>query len=103
LQKLEANLVKPEDASENIHNSVNSALITNQGSEKDLNAAADRIGRLDAERIKRIDQLKAEKAEIERLLPPSLVTLIEQVERAKRIKDSLSEMTKATRTGLINV
>ena len=102
LQKLEANLVKPEDASENIHNSVNSALITNQGSEKDLNAAADRIGRLDAERIKRIDQLKAEKAEIERLLPPSLVTLIEQVERAKRIKDSLSEMTKAT-SGLNSV
>ncbi len=98
LQRLETRLTAPAKANENIHGTVNAALGTGQGTERDLDAVAKRMSVLDTERTAQIARLKAEKATIEGSLPPSLVELIERVERAKRIKDTLAQVTRLTRS-----
>jgi recombinational DNA repair ATPase RecF len=94
LQKLEARITPAAKASENIHGTVSTPLGTGQGTERYLSAVAERIAKLDADRTAQVVQLKAEKAVIESSLPPSLVTLIEQVERAKRIKTALAQIIR---------
>jgi DNA repair exonuclease SbcCD ATPase subunit len=98
LQKLEAKLIAPANASENLYNKVNSALRTGQGTERDLRAVSERISKLDEARAEQLTRANAEKALIEGSLPPSLVALIEQVERAKRIKATLMQMGALTQS-----
>jgi recombinational DNA repair ATPase RecF len=94
LQKLEARLIPLAKANDNVYGTVNTALGTGQGTERDLKAIVERLSKLDAERNAQIAQLKAEKGTIEGSLPSSLVMLIEQVEQAKRIKSALEQLTR---------
>jgi DNA repair exonuclease SbcCD ATPase subunit len=90
LQKLEAGLVKPVQTSEIQYAKINNLMTTGQGTQADLDAAISHLATLEAARIDRLQVLNAEKATIQGSLPPSLVSLIEQVERAKRIKSQLT-------------
>jgi len=96
LQKLEAKLTATANASENLFKKVNGALEMGQGTERDLTTVSERISKLDEARVEQLAGLKLEKTSIERSLPPSLVALIEQVERAKRIKATLVQMGSLT-------
>jgi hypothetical protein len=91
LQKLETRLSTPGTLSENMHVKINANLAAGQGTVDDLNAVTNRLAKLDEARTSEIAQLKANKAVIEAAPPPSLVTLIEQVERAKRVKNALTQ------------
>ncbi len=98
LLKLETKLVKPADVSNNQHGRIHTAMASGSGTEADLDAGIARLKVMEAARIARLQELKAQKSLIEGSLPPSLVTLIEQVEGAKRIKAALTEISKVSDT-----
>ncbi|MGB2645137.1 MAG: AAA family ATPase [Candidatus Acidiferrum sp.] len=52
------------------------------------------LTKLDTSRKDQIEKLRSEKQSLENSLPPSLVVLTEQVERAKRIRDNLSNLAR---------
>jgi hypothetical protein len=93
LQKLETRLSTPTTADENIHGKINLTLSSGQGTEDGLNTVVARLVKLDEARTALIAQLQSDKTRIEKSLPPSLVTLIEQVERAKRVKNALAQIS----------
>ena len=94
LLKLEAKLVKSADFGQNQHGRLNTAMASGLGTETDLEAGLSRLKVMESARIARLVELKAQKSSIESSLPPSLVTLIEQVEKAKRIKAALTQIAK---------
>jgi hypothetical protein len=96
LQKLEAKLVRPGDAGTNLHGKLQGLLTSGQGTELEVDTGIARLQFLELARVTRLSELQAEKATIQGSLPPSLVHLIEQVERAKRIKGALQSVIKLT-------
>ena len=96
LQKLEAKLVKPADAGTNQHAKLHGLLTAGQATELDVDTGIARLQLMELARGTRWSELETEKAALQGSLPPSLVHLIEQVERAKRIKDSLQSAIKLT-------
>lgn len=96
LQKLEAKLVKPADASTNQHGKLHGLLTAGQETELDVDTGIARLQLMELARTTRLSELQTEKTTIQGSLPPSLVHLIEQVERAKRIKSSLQSVIKLT-------
>jgi DNA repair exonuclease SbcCD ATPase subunit len=96
LQKLEAKLVKPADAGTNQHGRLHGLLTAGQATVLDVDTAIARLQLMELARVTRLSELQAEKVTIQGSLPPSLVHLIEQVERAKRIKGSLKSVIALT-------
>jgi DNA repair exonuclease SbcCD ATPase subunit len=96
LQKLEAKLVKPADASKNQYGKLHNLMTSGQVTELDVDTGIARLQLMELVRGNRLQELQTEKANIQGSLPPSLVHLIEQVERAKRIKTSLTQVISLT-------
>ena len=92
LQKLEAKLVPPADAGENRHSVIHGIMASGQGTEVELDIGLFRLIQMEAKRNARLQELQAERAALQKSLPPSLVSLIEQVERAKRIKAAVTQV-----------
>lgn len=68
-------------------------------SRDDLQLALDHVIALEATRISLLTQLCAEKELLEKELPPSLVSLTEQVQVAKSLRDALQEHSKLHAAG----
>jgi hypothetical protein len=96
LQKLEVKLVKPADAGTNQHGKLQSLMTAGQGAEFAVDTGIARLQLMELARATRLSELQTEKATIQGSLPPSLVHLIEQVELAKRIKESLNSAISLT-------
>lgn len=92
LQKLEVKLIKPSDAGTNQHGKLQTIMTIGQGTEFAADTGNARLQLMELARVTRLSELNAEKTTIQGSLPPSLVHLIEQVERAKRIKASLTSI-----------
>jgi DNA repair exonuclease SbcCD ATPase subunit len=92
LQKLEAKLVKAVDAGANQHGKLHNLMTAGEETEFDVDIGIARLQLMEMARVIRLQELQTEKATIQGSLPPSLVHLIEQVERAKRIKESLKSV-----------
>lgn len=65
-------------------------------SQADLDGVFALLDELQVERAAKLSDLKREKAELERELPPSLVALTEQVAVAEQLQTGLSEYTKSS-------
>lgn len=96
LQKLETKLVKPADAGKNQHDRLHQLMTAGEGTELDADIGTARLQLMELARVTRLQELESEKNTIQGSLPPSLVHLIEQVERAKRIKGSLTSIISYT-------
>lgn len=65
-------------------------------SQADLSEGKELLATLDSERAGELDKLKSEKDALEKELPPSLVAVTEQVERAEQLRDALKEHQEAS-------
>jgi hypothetical protein len=63
----------------------------------DLDTAIARLDWLESSRQRKIAKLLAEKATLEKELPPSLVALTEQVEHASKLQQSLKKLADCNR------
>jgi hypothetical protein len=92
LQHLEAKLVKPVDADKNQYGKLQMTMTAGVGTELDVDTGIARLFLMELARVTRLEELQTEKSTLQGSLPPSLVHLIEQVERAKRIKMALQQV-----------
>jgi hypothetical protein len=83
-------------AAERVHGTVIRAAAGHSLSTTELSAAFARLNDLEGKRIKAIEHLETERADIEKRLPPSLVAVSRMLAAVRQFCEAISSHTKAT-------